>query len=467
MQTVEQLPQQPHPSTAEADRHPPAPGQGTAAGPGTGHRLRALDGLRLVAALAVVLHHMCGMDVVTRTHWGASARELFPGLFMIGHYGRFGVQLFFLISGFVICMSAWGRSPGRFVAARVTRLFPAYWFSVVFFLVLWRLLPDGSRTPPSYTDALANLTMFQVPLGARHMAGIYWTLWAELCFYVLFLLVLRAGLDRRRATAFCWLWLLASVLAQRAGGGGAQLPLVDVFAPTITAPLFVGGIAMYLMYRFGPDLRLWGLLGADWLVMQHDLVTSLAAGRDRPFLTWQPYVALIIVTACYLLMLAVALHRLDRVRWVWLTAAGNLTYPLYLIHEELGWALVRTLREHLGPYPTLAATLTAVLLAAWAVHRWVERPLAGLLRRRLRREADDREAGQETGQDARPGDPGTGERTATDTTPHARTTTPHAKAEAEAEAEADRECERQGAAPEPGERQESVQLRKPSSTPAV
>ena len=117
MQSVEQLPQQPHPSTAEGERHPPGAGTGAGAGPAAGtdatkgQRLRVLDGLRLVAALAVVLHHFCGMDVASPTHWGTSARELFPGLFYVGHYGRFGVQLFFLISGFVICMSAWGRTP--------------------------------------------------------------------------------------------------------------------------------------------------------------------------------------------------------------------------------------------------------------------------------------------------------------------------------------------------------------------
>lgn len=436
MQTVEQqLPQQPHPDTAEGERHSPGPEPGTGAGKEAGQRLRVLDGLRLVAALAVVLHHLCGMDVVSQTHWGASALDLFPRfVFEAGHYGRFGVQLFFLISGFVICMSAWGRTPGQFVTARVTRLFPAYWFSVVFFLVLWRLWPDGTRTPPSYTDSLANLTMFQVPLGARHMAGVYWTLWAELCFYLLFLLVLRRGLDYRRVTAFCWLWLLASVLAQRAGASGAQLPLVDVFAPTLTAPLFVGGIAMYLMYRFGPDLRLWGLLAADWLVMQHDLVTSLTAGRDKPFLTWQPYVSLAIVTCCYLVMLAVALHRLDKVRWVWLTVAGNLTYPLYLIHEELGWALIRTLHRHLGALPTLALTLAAVVGAAWALHRWVERPLARLLRRRFRRE-EERDAGGDT----------------------AREAAEAARAREEATAREDG----------PAGDQEADQLRKPSSTPAV
>lgn len=471
MQTVEQLPQQPHPDPAESERHSHPPGQGASGGRETGQRLRVLDGLRLVAALAVVLHHLCGMDVVSQTHWGASARELFPGLFSVGHYGRFGVQLFFLISGFVICMSAWGRTPGQFVTARVTRLFPAYWFSVVFFLVLWRLWPDGTRTPPSYTDALANLTMFQVPLGARHLAGVYWTLWAELCFYLLFLLVLRRGLDYRGVTAFCWLWLLAAVLAQRTGGSGARLPLVDVFAPTLTAPLFVGGIAMYLMYRFGPDLRLWGLLGADWLVMQHDLVTSLAAGRDKPFLTWHPYVALAVVTGCYLVVLAVALHRLDGVRWVWLTAAGNLTYPLYLIHAELGWALIRTLRHHLGALPTLAVTVTAVLCAAWALHRWVERPLAALLRRRLRRDAG-RDAERDTGRDeglvaGRDSQPVAERDTVPDTARDAaRDTALEAEPGESPGGEADAKESANGGAGA-GASPEAAQLRKPSSTPAV
>lgn len=90
-------------------------------------RLAALDGLRFLAALSVVLFHFVGqtpgaMVVV----WGRPYQSTFPESHAYFAFGRLGVDLFFLISGFVICMSAWGRTPRDFFISRVTRLYPMY-----------------------------------------------------------------------------------------------------------------------------------------------------------------------------------------------------------------------------------------------------------------------------------------------------------------------------------------------------
>ncbi|MEU4260665.1 acyltransferase family protein [Streptomyces argenteolus] len=349
-----------------------------------GPRLHALDALRIVAALAVLAFHFTGVDAATKANWGVNPKELFPWLFPVTSYGSYGVQLFFLISGFVICLSAWDRTPGQFVRARFLRLFPAYWFSAVVAFVVWRTLPDGARTGPSISESLTNLTMLQVPLSAQHLVGAYWTLWAELTFYLLFLLVICKGLDYRRVSVFCWLWLLASVLIQQEN---QQVPVLGIFAQPLNTALFVGGITMYLMYRFGPDLKLWGLLAASWLVMQSDLVQHADGLRHDRGMDRHPYVALALVTLFYLLVLAVALHKLDRISWTGFATLGALVYPLYLLHEELGWALIRNLYGHLGAWPTLLVTTAVILLAAWLLHRLVERPSQRWLRARLDREA--------------------------------------------------------------------------------
>ncbi|MFJ6723577.1 acyltransferase family protein [Streptomyces sp. NPDC091281] len=355
-------------------------------------RLYALDALRVVAALSVLLFHFTGVDAATDANWGINPKALFPSIFPYTSYGSYGVQLFFIISGFVICLSAWDRSPGQFVRARFLRLFPAYWFSVVVALLVWRGLPDGERKPPSYSEALTNLTMVQTPLAARHLVGAYWTLWVELTFYLIFLVVLWKGLDYVRVSVFCWLWLLGSVLAQK-----DDVPLLGIFAQPLNTALFVSGIAMYLMYRFGPDLKLWGLLAASWLVMQSDLIQHADHVRDEQGMDRQPYVALALVTVFYLVVLAVALHKLDRIRWTWLTTAGALVYPLYLLHEELGWAMIRVLfgDGHLGAWATLALTTSVLIVLAYLVHRFVERPLQRWLRARLA--AESRKPPVETG----------------------------------------------------------------------
>ncbi|WP_406381337.1 acyltransferase family protein [Streptomyces sp. NBC_01618] len=348
-------------------------------------RLYALDALRVLAALSVLFFHFTGIDAATKANWGVNPKELFPWLFPVTSYGSYGVQLFFIISGFVICLSAWNRTPGQFVRARFLRLFPAYWFSAVVAFLIWRLLPDGRRTAPSISDSLTNLTMFQVPLSAQHLVGAYWTLWVELTFYLVFLVVLRKGVDYRNVSVFCWVWLLASVLVQQ----DKDVPLLGIFAQPLNTALFVAGIAMYLMYRFGPDLKLWGLLGASWLVMQSDLVEHADNLRHNKGMDRDPYVALALVTVFYLLVLAVALRKVNWINWKWLPTAGALVYPLYLLHEELGWAMIRNLYGHLGAWPTLGVTTAALIALAWLVHRFVERPSQNWLRAALARESSN------------------------------------------------------------------------------
>jgi peptidoglycan/LPS O-acetylase OafA/YrhL len=76
---------------------------------------------------------------------------------------------------------------------------------------------------------------------------------------------------------------------------------------------------------------------------------------------------------------------LDRVNWRWLTTAGALTYPFYLVHEHLGWPLVQALHQGLGLPSSLTLTLTValMLLLAWLLHHGVERPLQPRLRASL------------------------------------------------------------------------------------
>lgn len=84
-------------------------------------RLAVLDGLRLLAALMVVVYHYLAQG---DGPWQADSRRLFGFADVVSGYGWLGVQLFFVISGFVICMSAWGRPVGDFFVSRAVRRSP-------------------------------------------------------------------------------------------------------------------------------------------------------------------------------------------------------------------------------------------------------------------------------------------------------------------------------------------------------
>ncbi|MEV5380585.1 acyltransferase [Streptomyces nondiastaticus] len=348
-------------------------------------RLAALDGLRLCAALMVVAYHYVAFD---RGAWPGSPPEVFPSAHVPASYGWLGVQLFFMISGFVICMSCWGRGPGEFAVSRVTRLFPAYWFSVLAVTLVVCLWPVADETLRS-RDVAVNLTMLQSPLGVDAVDGVYWTLWVELRFYLLFALVVAGkGLTYARAVGFCVVWGFAAAVA-----AAVDEPLLDQVLLPEDCWYFIAGIAFYLMHRHRPNLALWLLVAGCFLVAQHGLVAAQARAEGHMGHRVPHWPTAVLLAVFFAAMAAVALGWTRRLTQRWLTTAGALTYPLYLIHERVGWLVIRRTARDVPPAVLLPALLAGMLVTAWLVHRLVERPLAGVLRRGLQRSAAEIRAG--------------------------------------------------------------------------
>jgi peptidoglycan/LPS O-acetylase OafA/YrhL len=343
-------------------------------------RLRSLDGLRLLAALMVCLYHFAGRGGTVAASWHQSPGLLFPSLSRAAVYGCLGVQFFFVISGFVICMSSWGRTLGDFFRSRVARLYPAYWAALFLVTAAALVLPDVLR-PPRPDEFLVNLTMLQQPTGVPRVLGVCWTLWVEVRFYALFaLLVVRRGVTYRRVVVFCCLWTLACAVARV-----ADTPLTDELVMPDDAPFFIGGLALYLIHRYGSDLLLWGIAGVSWLLGQRFSTVGLWHPGAHGGLQRDPYVIQLIVTLAFAAVAAVALGWARGANWRWLTVAGALTYPFYLVHEHLGWVVIRVLHRDLGlhPYLTLALTVLSLLAVSWLIHRFVERPFGPRLKRAL------------------------------------------------------------------------------------
>lgn len=390
----------PLPSTASPAPSTPSAPAGTASAtsaavPATGRpsRLRALDGLRLVAALMVAMYHYGGRDGEVSEAWGTSPTEQFPSLHPLFAYGCLGVQIFFVISGFVICMSAWGRGATgngtvgglsrlrRFAVSRITRLMPAYWAAVLLVTVVFAL-PPVVYEAVSPSDALVNLTMLQQPLGVDRVLGVCWTLWAEVRFYALFaVFVVLPGISRQRVVLFCGGWALLAAVAE-----GADSALLDLVLMPEYAPFFIGGTGLYLIHRFGHDAAAWGIVAVGWLLGQHYAVVELWHGTGGEYFSYRPSWAIItVVTLGFAAVAAVALNALRWADWRWLTTAGALTYPFYLVHEHLGWVVIRALHRWLGlpSWSVLLLTTASMLVLAWLLHRCVERTLGPVLKRSL------------------------------------------------------------------------------------
>jgi peptidoglycan/LPS O-acetylase OafA/YrhL len=329
-----------------------------------------LDLLRFLAAAAVLAYHFTGF--AGRGPWPDPARETFPGVSAVTGYGYLGVDLFFTISGFVILMSVWGRGPGEFAVSRLVRLMPAYWFSVLLGGAIFVLTGLGNGRPG---NVIANLTMLQAGLGVRNVDPVFWTLWIELHFYVLIAVLAAVGLTYRSCVVFMASWLFLGLYADEADNKLLQ----GLFLPTWNC-YFIAGMALFLIYKFGPNLLLWGFVAVGWLM-------ALRFGIWRAgdiFREGEDGVAVVLITGIFAVMILVATGRLRWLRWPGLTLLGGLTYPLYLTHQQISFPVLDALYPGtLNRWASLAVVTVVALLLAYLLYRFVERPAQAWLRPRL------------------------------------------------------------------------------------
>jgi peptidoglycan/LPS O-acetylase OafA/YrhL len=271
------------------------------------------------------------------------------------------VQLFFAISGFVIFMTLERtRTSADFAFARFTRLFPAYWAAILLTTGILHLLGTTALMQPSSVVA-ANFTMLQGFVYLPAVDGVYWSLEVELAFYLCMWAMWRAGLLARIEPILCaWIALRFVWFLLDLPWIGAKLLLLDHIA------FFAIGIAAY---RVRAGLRRW-----------RDQAPVLLAGAIA--VTLFDGVEMVLVygstIAIFAALVAEKLVFLDRPVLIWL---GALSYPLYLVHQNIGYAAIAALEA--AGVPVWAAVLGTIALAiglAQLVHELVETPSLRILR---------------------------------------------------------------------------------------
>ncbi|MFI0422711.1 acyltransferase family protein [Spongiactinospora sp. 9N601] len=363
--------------------------KGASAGPAAGRervtgRIAELDLLRFLAALAVVAFHYL---VAFASIWGERPSSLFPGTASVAGLGILGVELFFIISGFVILMTVWGRGIGGFARSRLVRLFPAYWVSVLAVAGVYGYTKATALDPRlSAGEYAVNLTMLQRAFGVTDANGVYWSLWVELRFYLLIGVLVLAGVTLGRCLAFMGVWLAAAVAATFVELGPLT-EAADLVVMPKYAPYFITGMALFLIRRFGSSIPLWGFVAAGFALALRS-ATQRVAGRVEaagfsamPVEDWMVIAAIALM---YAVMAAVALGALSRLTWGGLTTLGGLTYPLYLFHTPVAVVLVPGLRDTLPPWAVASAATLAAIALSYAVYTLVERPAQRLFRPRAR-----------------------------------------------------------------------------------
>ncbi|MFI8725489.1 acyltransferase family protein [Micrococcus luteus] len=340
-----------------------------------GPRFRELDGLRGFAALAVVFSHYTGAH---NSHYPQD-----PAAFHDAAWGAAGVQLFFIISGFVIFMSARrANRPSDFAISRAARLYPPYWISLVFAVVLLLLhpVPGFSFT---WGQALANLTMVQRWVGVDNVVDVYWTLAVEMQFYVIILILLYLTRCRLSDRVVLWgsiawsviSWGVVSFAAPHVGSDPQRDPLWVKLLNNATvaeyAPLFVLGMALYIARQTGRH-RGWVAAAAV------SAVGSTFVMRGMPLALEVLVVVLLAVTVMLRERTPVLL--LPPIQWY-----GKISYSLYILHAIPGYIIIHAIWPYVGRNMAMLVALAVVSVLAWALQKYGEEHLGRAAKRGLTR----------------------------------------------------------------------------------
>lgn len=350
------------------------------------HRVFELDLLRFIAAVMVLLYHYT---------WRAqavpdlNAPEYPTWINSWTRYGFLGVELFFFISGMVIFRSAANASARGFLLSRVVRLFPAYWVLVTFSFLLVRLAGNPGGLGVSLQAYVFNLTMLQTYRGTDLVDGVYWTLAVELAFYAIVWITLAVG-QGKNLFAVLTGWLAISI-AMSVPAVQQQVPSMlaqwsQMYLALKWAPYFVAGACCALLGGEREQVRrVWAVLGlsAATAIWQGARYTASNVAPLYPPDSYNPPVAAITVGVFLVVVFLVATGRASRIGRPWMVTAGAITYPLYLVHQNLGFVMFDAFADVNRWLLLVVATLSSVAVA-WIVHRWVERPFAPLLGRVLK-----------------------------------------------------------------------------------
>ncbi|GIG30476.1 acyltransferase family protein [Cellulomonas marina] len=347
----------------------------------TSARMPAVDAMRLLAAVAVLLFHWFADRRITTAAFGWDADDVPRWLAGAGAYGFLGVPVFFVISGIVMVPSATRTGPARFLFARAVRLLPLFVPIATVSAVL--AVVDGRLTSLTPAEALLSPLLLSDVLHVPWADPPFWTLWAELRFYALLavVMVVARPLDVPRVVAAAYAWLAVALAARQAGAptGVLTVALQYEYAPAFVLGLLLGA------WRFGARalVVLPGVLVTTTLLGLHtadhvDLIAPDAVVPRSPTVGAALLVASVVV-------LAVATRVVLPARPTRLVQdAAGMTYPLYLVHLAWGATLAATLVE-LGA-PPLGAAVGAgvvVLALAYVLGTVLEPRLRAALTRRL------------------------------------------------------------------------------------
>lgn len=343
-------------------------------------RIYQIDLLRFIAAIGIMLAHYLFRGYKADNLTNLSFLEL--GGEWIKYCFVF-IDLFFIISGFVITLSVRNKSLSYFFKSRVIRIFSVYWLCV-FITYMVTIFFGAPRFSATFGQFLFNLTLLQDFFDVKRLDGAYWTMSVELRFYALamtYLFIYKFRKIKIETIAYVWLALsIVFVFVQN----NFFARVLDLFLMFEWSPAFIAGMIMAKIYKekkiyFSYSLT---LTLCFFLSTYHRYIYLLESMQyyDVEISTTIAFLAILFV---YLLMLAVTMGKLSWLNKPYFLSLGIMTYPLYLLHQRIGYIIFNNLMDYINKYVILAGTISVMIVASFIIVKYIAGPLSNFIEKYL------------------------------------------------------------------------------------
>lgn len=329
-----------------------------------------IDFLRFLAAIAVVLFHY--------TFRGYSADGLsnirFDEISFLTKYGYLGVNLFFMISGFVILMTAKSGNFKNFLISRFIRLYPTFWIGM-FFTVTIIFIFQSELFKVNMEQILLNLTMIPDAFNEKPIDGVYWTLFIELKFYFL-IIILLIFKQIKYIEVYALLWITWSFSFYF-----FHFPyILNKFLFASFSSYFIAGSMFYLIKYKGISFFRFLIILLTWILSTLYSLKYMERQIEHFGTIFSSFVIIFILTMFYGVFFLISLNKTNFINKRFFMYFGALTYPLYLIHQNAGYILLNYFSQSLNKFFLLFSIIIVMLLISFVIYYYIEKTITPRLK---------------------------------------------------------------------------------------